>query len=172
MRAFATCAILPALCLLAACGPDAGSQYPDGGEPAAAPGDAPPPGPAEQGLNHEVAPDDPIHNAVVASAGLTLTEQIGQPVRIEPEIFRSEGDWAFLYGPIQTADGRPVDWAETNFAAAAAEGMLDGDLGIVLLNWNDGDWRVVETAIAPTDVPQIAWPDEHHVSPELVGLEG
>ena len=70
-------------------------------------------------------------------------------------------------GPIPTWWGGAVDYLGNDL-----QRMLDGDLGIVLLNWSDGDWRVVETAIAPTDVPQIAWPDEHHVSPALVGLEG
>lgn len=160
---------LSAAALLAACEPTTDSQYPDGGEPAEAPADV---GPAGEALDNEVAADDPIHAAVIASANVTLGEQIGAPVAIQPEIFRSEGDWAFVYGPIQMADGSAIDWSTTNFAEAASEGMLDGDLGIVLLNWSDGDWRVVETAIAPTDVPQTAWPDEHHVSPSLVGLEG
>lgn len=165
---------LPAIALaglLAACEPTTDSQYPEGGEPAEAPADAAA-GPAGDALNQEVGADDPIHDAVIASANVTLGEQIGADVAIEPEIFRSEGDWAFVYGPIQMADGSVIDWSTTNFAEAASEGMLDGDLGIVLLNWSDGEWRVVETAIAPTDVPQIAWPDEHHVSPALVGLEG
>lgn len=167
---------LPAIALaglLAGCEPTSDSQYPEGDEPAAAPADAEAPvGPAGADLNNEVSTDDPIHDAVITSANVTLGEQIGAEVAIQPEIFRSEGDWAFIYGPIRMADGSAVDWSATNFAEAASEGMLDGELGIVLLNWSDGDWRVVETAIAPTDVPQIAWPDEHHVSPALVGLEG
>ena len=160
---------------LAACEPDANAQYPDLAAPADAPGDAsatPAIGPADAALNNEVGAGDPIHDAVIAAANTTLAEQIGQPVAIQPEIFRSEGEWAFVYGPVRKPDGTALDWSTTAMADAAAEGMMDGDLGIVLLNWLDGEWRVVEAAVGPTDVPQVAWPDEHHVSPALVGLEG
>lgn len=166
-----TISMLAAAALLAACEPASDSQYPEGDEPAAAPADAAV-GPAAAELDNEVSADDPIHDAVIASANVTLSEQIGDDVAIQPEIFRSEGDWAFVYGPVRMADGSAIDWSTTNFAEAASEGMLDGELGVVLLNWSDGDWRVMETAIAPTDVPQAGWPDEHHVSPSLVGLEG
>lgn len=161
--------------LLAACQPTSDSQYPEGDEPAGAPADAAPAsayGPAGEALNNEVGDDDPIHDAVLTSASATLSEQVGVAVVIEPEIFRSEGDWAFVYGPVRMPDGSTVDWASTLLAEPASEGMMDGDLGVVLLNFADGDWRVVETAIGPTDVPQVSWPAEHHVSPALVGLEG
>ncbi len=161
---------------LVACTPDASSQYPDGTEPEAAPVDAAAPGsvvgPAAPELNNEVSASDPIHDAVIAAANTTLSERIGREAAIQPEIFRSEGDWAFVYGPIRNLDGSAIDWGTTIFNEAFADGMMDGDLGIVLLNWHEGAWRVVETAIAPTDVPQGAWPTEHHVSPALVGMEG
>lgn len=136
-------------------------------------------GPAETGavaapaeLDHEVTADDDVYDFVLSSANTTLSEQVGQAVVIQPEIFRSEGEWAFIYGPVRGADGSPIDWSSTLLAGPAAEGMIDGDLGVILLNFADGGWRVVETAIGPTDVPQAGWPDEHHVSPALVGMEG
>lgn len=170
-------ASLPSLILLsavlAACQPDAQSQYPDSGEPAAAPADAAlPAGPAADALNNEVAADDPIHDAVIAASNLHLSEQAGQTVIIQPEIFRSEGGWAFVYGPVRNLDGSSIDWSGTNLADAQAQGMMDGDLGVVLLNWSDDGWRVVEAVVGATDVPQTGWPDEHHVSPALVGMEG
>lgn len=160
---------------LAACEPASNAQYPDVAAPADAPSDAVATtvtGPAAAALNNEVGDADPIHDAVIVAANTTLTEQVGQPVAIQPEIFRSEGDWAFVYGPVRTPDGTALDWSTTSMAEAAAEGMMDGDLGVVLLNWSDGGWRVVEAVIGATDVPQVAWPDEHHVSPALVGMEG
>ena len=122
-------------------------------------------------MNNDVAADDPIYDAVIVSADTTLTEQVGQAVSIQPEIFRSEGDWAFVYGPVRAPGGAMIDWSTTAMAEVAAAGMMDGDLGVVLLNWSDGGWRVVEAVIGATDVPQAGWPDEHHVSPALVGME-
>jgi hypothetical protein len=165
--------ILAISLVVMACRPDASSQYPEGEEPAAAPAEATrPAGPAAEALNNEVAADDPIHDAVIAAANTTLTEQVGQPVAIQAEIFRSEGEWAFVYGPVRNTDATEIDWSTTNLTAVAADGMMDGDLGVVLLNWSDGGWRVVEAVIGATDVPQGGWPAEHHVSAALVGMEG
>ena len=89
------------------------------------------------------------------------------------KIMRLEGEsWAFVSGPIRRPDGSGIDWMDTSFAHQADEGMMDGDVGIVLLNRADGGWRVVEAVVGPTDMPQVGWPDEHHVSPALVGQEG
>ena len=161
---------------LLACSPDSNSQYPEGTEPDAAPVDAggtsSVAGPAAPELNNEVSASDPIRLATIGPANRTLSEQVGQSVVINPEIFRSEGDWVFIYGPVRNIDGTEIDWSTTHLGQAAADGMMDGNLGIVLLNWHDGDWRVVEAVIGPTDVPQGGWPAEHHVSPALVGMEG
>jgi len=172
MRTSLPCLILLSVAL-AACQPDAQSQYPDSGEPAAAPADAAvPAGPAADAINNEVAADAPIHDAVITAANLRLSEQLGQTVAIQPEIFRSEGVWAFVYGPVRNLDGSAIDWSATNFAAAHAEGMMDGDLGVVLLNWTSDAWTVTESVIGATDVPQAGWPAAHGVSPALVGMEG
>ncbi|HRH19405.1 MAG TPA: hypothetical protein PLE81_02090 [Brevundimonas sp.] len=159
------------------CSPDASSQYPDGQEPAAAPagesdasgGVA---GPAAPQLNSEVAADDPIRLAVIGPTNTNLSEQAGRSVVINPEIMRSEGEWVFVYGPVRNIDGSPIDWSTTPLADAAVNGTMDGDVAVVLLNWDGLDWRVVEAVIGATDVPQGGWPAEHHVSPGLVGMEG
>ena len=121
----------------------------------------------------DIAADDADRAAILAAVDTTLSEQVGSEVAIQPEIMRREEDaWAFVYGPVRHPDGSEIEWSTTLLAEPASEGMMDGDLGIVLLNWADNGWRVVETAIGPTDVPQAGWPDEHHFSPALVGQEG
>lgn len=156
---------------LAACQPAEDSQYPQSEEPAAAPVDAGS-GPAGPTLDPEVAADEPIHDAVLASANAALSHHIAAPAVLDPEIFRSEGEWAFVYGPVRAPDGGTLDWSTTAMAEALAEGMMDGDLGVVLLNWRDGEWQAIEVAVGATDVPQAGWPEAHGVSPALVGMEG
>jgi len=169
--------ILMASLAVAACQPDSSSQYPEGDEPAAAPINGAPTasgvaGPAAAELNPEVAADDPIRLAVIGPVNANLSEQAGRGVVINPEVMRSEGEWVFVYGPVRNIDGTAVDWSTTPLSAAVADGTMDGDLGVVLLHWDGLDWRVVESVIGATDVPQGGWPAEHHVSPALVGMEG
>lgn len=169
--------VLLASSAVAACQPDGSSQYPEGDEPAAAPAEAAAPGgeaagPAGPELNNELAADDPIRLAVVGGINANLSEQAGRSVVMQPEVMRSEGEWVFASGPVRNIDGSPVDWSATPLAEAASSGMMDGDNAVVLLHWDGLDWRVVESVIGPTDVPQVGWPAEHHVSPALVGMEG
>ncbi|MBN8553566.1 MAG: hypothetical protein J0L52_11810 [Caulobacterales bacterium] len=162
---------------IAACQPGPSSQYPEGDEPAAAPASGTDTsggvaGPAAPELNPELAGDDPIRLAVIGPTNANLSEQAGRSVVINPEIMRSQGEWVFVYGPVRNVDGSAVDWSATPLSAAVSGGTMDGDLGVVLLHWDGLDWRVVESVIGATDVPQGGWPAEHHVSPALVGMEG
>lgn len=165
---------------VAACQPDANSQYPQGDEPAGAPAAADAgaaagqngvAGPAAAALNPELAPTDPIRLAVMGAINTNLSEQAGRSVALNPEIMRSQGEWVFASGPVRNIDGTAVNWSATPLSAALASGTMDGDVAVVLLHWDGLDWRVVESVIGPTDVPQGGWPAEHHVSPELVGME-
>lgn len=142
-------AILAAFALVA-CTPPAPT------EPAAPPA-APAPEAASQELLDTLTP-------VVSAA-------IGQPVSFTIDTVRVDNDWAWLVVQPQAADGSPLDWSQTSFAAAHAEGALDGNgTTYALLKRENGQWRVVDHVIGPTDVAYIDWPARHGAPPELLGL--
>ena len=142
-------AILAAFALVA-CTPPAPT------EPAAPPA-APAPEAASQELLDALTP-------VVSTA-------IGQPVSFTIDTVRVDNDWAWLVVQPQAADGSPLDWSQTSFAGAHANGVLDGNgTTYALLKRENGQWRVVDHVIGPTDVAYIDWPARHGAPPELLGL--
>jgi hypothetical protein len=151
---------------LAACD-DVQEKAPAG--PAVAPASAPAPI-AEPGA--ELAANDPVRAEVQAVLDARLTGDLGVPAKIEIEIARGAPPWAFVSGPAVTASGGEIDFSKTTLAEAASEGMIDGANVIALLRRAPaGGWTVVEIHIGPTDVPQVAWPQQYGVSPALVGQE-
>lgn len=133
------------------------------------PADAPPAAASDAGA--EIAADDPERGPIRAAVELKLAEVLGSPARLEVEIMRRDGDWAFVSGPAISPVGGEIDFAATKLAEPHAEGMMDGSNTLALLKREAGAWTVVEIAVGPTDVPQIAWAETHGVKPALVGLE-
>ena len=119
-----------------------------------------------------MAATDPARAAIQAAVEARLATELGQPAKLDMEIVRAEGDWAFASGPAVSPTGGPIDFATTKMAEQAAEGMMDGSNVIALLKRANGAWTVTEIAVGPTDVPQVAWPQKYGVSPALVGQEG
>jgi hypothetical protein len=135
---------------LAACSPPAPS------EPA-----APAPAPAADAANAEM----------LAALAPVVSAAIGQPISFTIDTVRVDNDWAWLVVQPQAADGSPLDWSQTSFASAHANGVLDGNgTTYALLKRENGQWRVVEHVIGPTDVAYIDWPARHGAPPELLGL--
>ena len=107
----------------------------------------------------------------MAALDAAVARSLGVPARVNVEIARAEGDWAYLSGPAVAADGADLDLSKTNMAKAAKDGMMDGTNVVALLKRTAGVWAVATMAIGPTDVPAVAWPRQYGVSPALVGQE-
>ncbi|MBJ7485448.1 hypothetical protein [Brevundimonas sp.] len=145
-------------------------------EPASVPEVAPPvvttpePAPTPAVLT-DLAETDPARAPIVAALDAAVARSLGVPARVNVEIARAEGDWAYVSGPAVAADGAELDLSKTNMARAAEEGMMDGTTVVALLKRTAGVWAIAEMAVGPTDVPAVAWPRQYGVSPALVGME-
>lgn len=118
---------------------------------------APAPEPQLQAAQEEVAPAE-----AVGALQPVLEAEIGQPLSLEVNAFKLDGDWAFLTVQPRKPDGAPLDWMTTNFAERYENGVLDADgQCFALLKRENGAWRVVDHLIGPTDVGWLAWTDEH-----------
>ena len=131
-----------------------------------------PEAPAASGAAAELSATDPARQAIAAALDARLRTELGQPGVVAIEILRAEGDWAFASGPATAPDGTAIDFSKTLLAQRAADGVLDGSNVIALLKKTGEVWAVTEFFVGPTDVPQVAWPDQYGVSPALVGQEG
>lgn len=122
-----------------------------------------PPGTAvsEPGAPTAEAPD-PERDAMTAALAPRVQAEIGQPVSFTVTTKRVDGDWGWLVAQPWTPDGAQIDWSQTRFAERAAEGMLDGGgTTYALLRRQNGQWRVVDLAVGPTDVAWADWPERH-----------
>jgi hypothetical protein len=76
-----------------------------------------------------------------------------------------------VVGQPRTPDGQPFSFAGTTYAAAEAEGFIDGGgTTYALLRREAGVWTVKAFAVGPTDVPWTTWPEEYGAPPALMDL--
>ncbi|WP_332701219.1 hypothetical protein [Devosia sp.] len=79
-----------------------------------------------------------------------------------------DGYWAFMAGTAQNTDGSPIDFSQTPYAEAEAEGMFDGPTVKAILSQQGDSWMVEAYSIGATDVVEAGWPDEYGVPCDLV----
>lgn len=102
----------------------------------------------------------PERAAILDAFRAPMEAAIGGPIEFRVSQLRVYGDWAYVSATPRRPGGRAIDWSRTRYAAdMQADAMSDLTLG--LLRRAGRGWRVVTHAIGPTDVPWIAWIDEH-----------
>lgn len=97
--------------------------------------------------------------AILKPALADLVGALGKPARLEVEGLRVSGEWAFLYAAIQTPGGQPIDYKGTPFADAAEAGVLSKSYA-ALLRGHAAEWKLVKSALGPTDVAWQPWAEE------------
>lgn len=91
-----------------------------------------------------------------------LAENIGRPVSLSVQTSTMEGNWGWIVAQPWTADATQIDWSQTRYAERAREGVLDGNgTTYALLRRENGQWRVLEFAVGPTDVAWVDWAERH-----------
>lgn len=107
------------------------------------------------------AVEDPaIRTAILDAARKPASEALGKIVLFKVQALRKSGDWAFLLADMEEGDGRPLSYAGTPRAEAAANGMASRSYA-ALLKQRGESWTVVDSAVGPTDAPWEGWPRAH-----------
>jgi hypothetical protein len=138
--------------------------------PAIAPVSAPASAPTSE-PGAELAGNDPARAEVQAVLDAEVRRLLDEPSKMNVEVMRRDGDWAFVSGPAVMPDGTEIDLANTALSRPARDGMMEGTNVVALLKRTNGVWTVAVSAIGSTDVPQVEWPQRYRVSPALVGQE-
>lgn len=97
--------------------------------------------------------------AILKPATADLVGALGKPARLEVNGLRVSGEWAFLHAAIQTPGGQPIDYKGTPFAEAAAAGGMSKSYA-ALLRGHGTEWKLVKSALGPTDVAWQPWATE------------
>jgi hypothetical protein len=109
-------------------------------------------------------------SAIMDAARGPVGADLGQPVIFVVDELRSDGEWAYLQAVPKRPDGTSINYAATPFAGAWQQDMMT-DLVMVLLRNQNGQMRVVDYVIGPTDVYWYTWVEAYGL-PEVFFFPG
>lgn len=101
--------------------------------------------------------DTATRAAILDSARAPVVAALGKPVLFRVGKLHRSGDWVFLLADMEDKGGRPLDYAGTPRAEDAANGAVSRTYA-ALLKRDGAGWKVVASAIGPTDVAWVDWP--------------
>lgn len=113
---------------------------------------------------------NPLRKILLDTLRPSIESDLGVDAQFVVDTLQVEGDWAFFAGTVQNTDGSPIDFSQTIYAEAEAEGMFDGPTVKALLYGSGKRWSVQAYSIGATDVVEAGWPDEYGVPCELVAF--
>jgi hypothetical protein len=104
--------------------------------------------------------DPALRSALLDAARAPVAQALGKPVLFKVRQLRAAGRWAFLLADMEEKGGAPLSYAGTSRAEAAAQGMVSRAYAALLQREGD-HWKVVDSAIGPTDVAWEGWPAKY-----------
>lgn len=104
--------------------------------------------------------------AILDALRVPVEKDLKQSVVFAADDFRVSGNWAFIGGQPQSANGGRPHYRGTKYARAEADGMFDNNI-FALLKKTAGVWKVVTFQIGCTDVCYLGW-DKRYRAPKAV----
>lgn len=121
----------------------------------------------EVGKLHTPAKGSAERKLILDTARGPLSKDLGKSLVMIVQTLNTDGHWAYLQARPLSADGTsPFDWSGTPYAEYIRDGSAS-DILMVLLVKRGSAWRVVNTAIAPSDVAWSTWVDTYHLPERL-----
>ena len=102
----------------------------------------------------------PERKAMLDVLRVPVERDLKQKVTFVADDFKVAGNWAFIGGRPQAADGGALDHRGTRYQGARDDGAFDDNV-FALLKKTSGKWRVVIYAIGCTDVCYLDWPSRY-----------
>ena len=160
MRRLASYLAIATLSLaLVGCSPPGGAAVKTGTEPAVAP--AAPTTAAIDAQNVSAQ-----QSAALEALRVPIEKELAQPVVFVTDRFEISDGWAFVGGQTVKPDGGSIDYAQTPYKVAVAQGAFDDHFS-ALLHLENGVWKVVIYRIGATDVPWVEWPKTYGAPPAI-----
>jgi len=98
----------------------------------------------------------PERKAILDTLRVPIERELKQNIVFAPGTFNVLGNWAFMFGTIQTPEGGQPDFSRTKYAQAQRDGFFDNNFQ-ALLKRTAGKWSVVKYQIGCTDVCYTEW---------------
>ena len=106
--------------------------------------------------SHTPEKGSPERKAILDALRVPVERDLKQKVVFVADNFNVHGDWAFIGGTPQGANGGSPDYGRTQYADAKESGAFDNNL-FALLKKSRGKWKVITYAIGCTDVCFADW---------------
>ncbi len=98
--------------------------------------------------------------AILNALRLPVEKELGQKIQFVVNDFNVSGNWAFVSGEPQNAEGGKPDYTGTPYEEAVSEGFFDDNF-FALLKKTGKKWKVVTYALGCTDVCYANWWKEY-----------
>src|SRR5688572_12656367 len=98
----------------------------------------------------------PERKAILGTLRIPVERALKQKVVFIADNFNVHGNWAFVAGTPQGANGEAPNYSNTNYADAVESGAFDNNF-FALLKKTSGKWKVITYAIGCTDVCYADW---------------
>ncbi len=98
----------------------------------------------------------PERKAILDALRLPVEKELKQRIVFAANNFNVSGNWAFIGGDPQRADGGEPNYRGTRYQDAIDDGVFDNNF-FALLKKTGGKWKVVHYAIGCTDVCYSDW---------------
>ena len=98
----------------------------------------------------------PERKAILDALRVPVERDLKQKVVFVTDNFKVQGNFAFVSGTPQGANGGRPDYTRTKYADAVDSGAFDNNF-FALLRRTAGKWRVTTYAIGCTDVCYVDW---------------
>ena len=98
----------------------------------------------------------PERKAILDALRVPVERDLKQKVVFVADNFKVQGNWAFVGGTPQGANGQAPDYTRTKYADAYDSGAFDNNF-FALLKKTAGKWKVTTYAIGCTDVCYTDW---------------
>ena len=111
---------------------------------------------AEAQTAYEPVKGSPERKAILDALRVPVERDLKQKVVFVADNFKVQGNWAFVGGTPQGANGGAPDYRRTQYADALESGAFDNNF-FALLKKTAGKWKVTTYAIGCTDVCFADW---------------
>ena len=105
---------------------------------------------------YEPAKGSPERKAILDSLRVPVERDLKQKIVFVAENFKVQGNFAFVGGVPQGANGEAPDYSKTRYADAVESEAFDNNF-FALLKKTAGKWKVTTYAIGCTDVCYTDW---------------
>ena len=104
--------------------------------------------------------------AILNALRAPVEKELKQKIQFALENFNVQGNWAFLGGASQNADGGEPDFKKTEYQKRIDVDAFDNNI-FALLKKTGGKWKVVTYLIGCTDVCYLGW-DKQYKAPKAI----